>query len=320
MWYYPLLLTLLIFCITPASAALVDGIFYFNNITPQNDVLEWQVQPRDTLIQGRSYDLLKVSGFSQIYAHWDDETLAMTDCHPDRIINTSYFGTNGLMHPDNVYLDPKIWVTGNWYQWDGCFNRYIRGQTSPNMVPYSSDNTFVFKIITWKDYQLAITWMTRKNLTIFSNSTTNYVKKNKTPDPILGPWLNGMTFLSNGTLSGRGPSSWQSNNNDNTSYFVISDQPSFEEWIYNPISDTISKRGSAQSFSRGTPPLTQVPTSLPTATPIKTSQTPLETYKFNFQTCLDSCKNMYYPQKIGFYNDCIQNCNVDNLKAGSGNP
>lgn len=314
--YCPVLLILIILYVSPCSAAaLVNGILYFHNITPQNDVLEWQAHPRDTLIQGRSYDLLKISGFSQIYAHWDDESLAMTNCNPDHIINTSFFGTNGLMRPDNVYLDPATWTTGDWYQWDGCFNRYVRGQTTPNMVPYSSDNAYMFTIISWQDYQIAKTWQTRGNTPVENITPAEVV--NKTPDPILGPWLNGMTFYENGTVNDQ-HTTWTANPDDNTSYFLLSDKPSFAEWTYNPSSDQINQRGSRQVFGRGIPApvimLTATPTQSPPAMNISNSSGTGET-KFSYSGCLDFCKSIYYPQRIGLYNDCLQACNIENQKT-----
>ena len=52
--------------------------------------------------------------------------------------------------------------------------------------------------------------------------------------------------------------SWKINEDENNSYFVISDTTT--EWIYNAESDMIHRRGSTESFSRGIPRPTPKPT------------------------------------------------------------
>ena len=137
--------------------------FYFLNITPPNDLFELTVYPRDTLLQNRAYDFSKIYGVSGTFAHWDDETIEFTNCEPDTINYISYVKTNGSVNPRNVYLDPKEWPLGNWYQWDGCFNRYVRGQTTPNYVPYENDNALMFKIISYeRDLPIIRTWQARQ--------------------------------------------------------------------------------------------------------------------------------------------------------------
>ena len=163
--------------------------------------------------------------------------------------------------------------------------------------------------------------------------TTN--KTQSTRDPIIGSWLNGMVFYPNGTVGSDGTTSWEVNKNENNSYFVISDVLSpgannprsvtSTEWIYNPASDKINMRGSSQTFARGIP--TPVPTPVPTITTIQTQLTQgvnisniSESGKgqFNYQDCLNSCKTNYVADhNIGLYNDCIQTCNIENLKGPS---
>ena len=104
-----------------------------------------------------------------------------------------------------------------------------------------------------------------------------------TQDPIIGSWLNGMVFYANGTVGSDGTTSWQINKNEKNSYFIIFDVPSGEannkrivistEWIYNPASDAINKRGSSESFSRGIP--TPVAKPIPPFTTIQTPTTAL---------------------------------------------
>lgn len=137
-------------CLLMQSAGATSGTFYYLNITPQNDVYELTVSPRDTILQQRAYDLSNVYGFSGTFAHWNDSTIEFTDCNPDITIDISYIKTNGAINPKNVYIDPTRWVRGNWYQWDGCFQRYKPGQTEPKWVPYENDNALMFKVI---DYQ-----------------------------------------------------------------------------------------------------------------------------------------------------------------------
>lgn len=161
--FVPLLLTVLF---TPSATAgtNLNGALYWANITPQNDIYELSVNPGDTLLQGRSYDLMNVYGFSGTFAHWNDWKTEYENCNPDIIINTSYIKTNGRVNPKNVYLDPSMWATGDWFQWDGCFDRYEKGQTEANYVPYSNDNAKMFKIINYStDYQILKNWQAEQD-------------------------------------------------------------------------------------------------------------------------------------------------------------
>jgi len=120
------------------------------------------------------------------------------------------------------------------------------------------------------------------NSTSVSVPGTNQTQS--TQDPIIGSWLNGMVFNADGTVGSDGYTTWKVNKNENNSYFVISDTPSqgannprgvsSTEWIYNPFSDKINIRGSSQTFARGIP----VPTPIPTVT---TSQTPTTAVTFS---------------------------------------
>ena len=157
--------------------------------------------------------------------------------------------------------------------------------------------------------------------------TTNQTKS--TQDPIIGSWLNGMVFYPNGTVGSDGTTSWEVNKNENNSYFIISDVLSpgannprsvtSTEWIYNPASDKINMRGSSKTFARGIP--TPVPTLIPTITTIQTQLNQgvnTSPSKFNYQDCLNSCKiNYVADHNIGLYNDCIQTCNIENLKVSN---
>jgi hypothetical protein len=140
-----------------------------------------------------------------------------------------------------------------------------------------------------------------------------------TQDPIVGSWLNGMVFYANGTVGSDGSTSWKVNEDENNSYFVISDTTT--EWIYNAESDMIHRRGSTESFSRGIPRPTPKPTTKPTLTTMQTQLTqgtiaPTTSGPFNLEECLGICKINYSVDKnIGLYNDCVQTCNIDNLKV-----
>jgi len=139
-----------------------------------------------------------------------------------------------------------------------------------------------------------------------------------TQDPIVGSWLNGMVFYANGTVGSDG-ASWKINEDENNSYFVMSDTTT--EWIYSSESDMIHKRGSMEFFSRGIP--TPKPTTIPTITTMQTQQTKEVTTatipgEFNYEDCLRICKINYSIDKsIGVYNDCVQTCNIENLKVRS---
>ena len=157
-------------------------------------------------------------------------------------------------------------------------------------------------------------------------------------DPIIGSWLNGMVFYANGTVGSVGTTTWEVNKNENNSYFVISDvlspgtnnqrSVSSIEWIYNPASDKINKRGSSESFSRGIP--TSVPTSIPTITPLQAQLTQgVNTTnlsgsgqgipsKFNYSDCVKACKiSFFVDHNSGVYNDCLHTCNIENLRVSN---
>jgi hypothetical protein len=151
-------------------------------------------------------------------------------------------------------------------------------------------------------------------------------------DPIIGSWMNGMVFYKNGMVGTDGKTSWRANENENNSYFVITDMPdggdkntrivSSSEWLYNPVKDQIYKRGSSEFFSRGIPKPTPKPT--PAITTIRT-QLPITTLpgngtqkKFSYSDCVNACKiNYVADHNIGLYNDCLNTCNIENLKVAS---
>lgn len=145
-------------------------------------------------------------------------------------------------------------------------------------------------------------------------------------DPIIGPWMNGMVFYPNGTVINNGgtPQTWQVNLNENNSYFLISGGQDITstEWQYNPDSDKIGQRGSLESFSRGKPAPTPKPVT--TITTVTTQQTQVvnttSTPKpFSYSDCIDVCKiNYYADRQIGFYNDCLNTCNIENLRSPAG--
>jgi len=160
--------------------------------------------------------------------------------------------------------------------------------------------------------------------------TIRPVNVSQTPkDPIVGSWLNGMVFYSNGTVGSDGTTTWAVNPNENNSYFVVTDVQSpgsnnprsisSAEWIYNPATDKISRRGSPEIFGRGIP--TTKPTTKPTATTVQTQVTVTANVtvtggKFSYQDCMNTCKlNYYVDRHIGKYNDCVQTCNIENLKV-----
>jgi hypothetical protein len=141
-------------------------------------------------------------------------------------------------------------------------------------------------------------------------------------DPIIGPWLNGMVFYANGTVGSEGitsSQSWQVNTNENNSYFIqYSRDVTSTEWIYNPASDKINKRGSLESFARGIPkptpkPITTVTTILTQV--VNTTTTPAP---FSYNDCLSACKIIFsVDRNNGAYNDCLNTCNIKNLNSQS---
>jgi hypothetical protein len=179
-----------------------------------------------------------------------------------------------------------------------------------------------------------------QTITISSRSTPvprptfTTVQTPSNQDPIIGSWLNGMVFFANGTVGSDGKTSWRANENENNSYFVISDTSSemsknsgfvsSTEWVYNPSSDKINKRGSSEAVSRGIPK--PVPTTVPAITTMKTqpiqgqnttnvSGTPK---KFSYSDCIEICKSNYWADHhIGYYNDCLNTCNIENLKSSN---
>jgi hypothetical protein len=157
---------------------------------------------------------------------------------------------------------------------------------------------------------------------------TTTIQTPSNQDPIIGSWLNGMVFYANGTVGSDGKTSWKVNENENNSYFIISDMSSegarnsgrviSTEWVYTPASDKINKRGSSESVSRGIPK--PVPTPIPAVTTIQTQLTQAinttnTPKKFSYSDCIEVCKlNYWADHHIGYYNDCLNTCNIENLK------
>jgi hypothetical protein len=130
------------------ESVLVNGTFYWRNITPQNDIYEKVVYPGDTIVLGRTYDLTYVSGVNKRFAWWSDDNNEGMTCTPDIINNISYIDTGGKISPKNVTLDPDHWRTGNWWQWDGCYQlRYSRSEPEARYSVYTADNNLMFHII-----------------------------------------------------------------------------------------------------------------------------------------------------------------------------
>lgn len=130
----------------PCSAAmLINGTLYYADVI-ENDIHESGVMPGDTIVLGRTYDLTKVIGVSKIFAWWQDPYQVETSCKPDLLYPVGYVETNGKIRPNNVTLDPEIWKTGSYWQWDGCFISTY-GSKKGTLVPYVADNNLAFKVI-----------------------------------------------------------------------------------------------------------------------------------------------------------------------------
>lgn len=122
-------------------------IFYFNNITPKNDPLEFIVYPGDTLYQGRNYNLEHVLGDSDQFAFWQNWKVAGTDCNPDRINDVNYINSNLTINPHNIYLDSSKWPVGQYWGWDPCFWEYYAENNTEIQVPRIHDNNLMFTIV-----------------------------------------------------------------------------------------------------------------------------------------------------------------------------
>lgn len=139
---------LALIAVPPVSSALVNGTFYWRNITPQNDIYEKVVMPGDTIVLGRTYDLTYVSGSSKKFAWWKDKTVEAVNCKPDIINSISYIDTNGKIRQNNVTLNPENWTVGDWWQWDGCFQmKFQQNHIEPQYQPYYQDNNLMFHVI-----------------------------------------------------------------------------------------------------------------------------------------------------------------------------
>jgi hypothetical protein len=146
-WNLTIIFIAILFLVIPTSGSLVNGIFYYNNITPQNSPFELRVNPGDTLYLGRAYDLSYVDGVSKSFAWWSDWKTQATDCEPDKIVTVGYIETNGTIDPRAVYLDPTVFKPGMWWQWDGCFEQYNYKTGESSWVPYPNDNNLAFIIV-----------------------------------------------------------------------------------------------------------------------------------------------------------------------------
>jgi hypothetical protein len=144
-----LLLIIALFCIIPVSADLIDNKTYYSDITPQNNLYELAVHPGDYILQGRSYDLTHVYGFTGTFAHWNNYLNQGLDCFPDYTVETNYITTNTQKNPKNIYIDPILWPRGDWLQWEGCYERYDNGKDTGTSSPYLNDNNVMFKVINY---------------------------------------------------------------------------------------------------------------------------------------------------------------------------
>jgi hypothetical protein len=79
---------------------------YSEVVLPNNSY----VMQMDNITQGNWYDLSGVYGFSGEFAHWKSDDASGFDS-PDNIVNPS--------NPRHVFIDPAIYPSGRWFQWDG---------------------------------------------------------------------------------------------------------------------------------------------------------------------------------------------------------
>jgi hypothetical protein len=151
-----LLIFLMSLIIQPASASILiygSEPNFSEVLLPNNSY----VHQGENITQGNYYDLSGVYGFSGRLAHWENEDDVDID-DPDVIIN--------LEHPKNVFIDPKNFPTGRYFQCDG--------KTSGSCNSFEHGNSYVFHvsaplapIITIKEKVVVYT----SNITIMQNGT-----------------------------------------------------------------------------------------------------------------------------------------------------
>lgn len=96
------------------------------------------VAQMDTIYQGETYDLSAVIGFGDYtgqFARWNsgDDDAPNTPANHINLFEypATYRQQNYTIF--SVYIDPNLWVTGNWYKWTGNNNA-------------RSENTFAFTV------------------------------------------------------------------------------------------------------------------------------------------------------------------------------
>jgi hypothetical protein len=67
-----------------------------------------------TINQTETYDMRSVYGWTGKFAHWEYYLDENTDVEPDHIVDL-----NKMTKTYAIYIDPSVWVVGNWYQYDG---------------------------------------------------------------------------------------------------------------------------------------------------------------------------------------------------------
>jgi hypothetical protein len=72
------------------------------------------IQQGQTINQTETYDMRSVYGWTGKFAHWEFYLDENTDVEPDHIVDL-----NKMTKTYAIYIDPEIWVLGNWYQYDG---------------------------------------------------------------------------------------------------------------------------------------------------------------------------------------------------------
>jgi hypothetical protein len=134
--------------IPPCPAPLINGTFYWRNATPGNDIYETAVNPGDTIVLGRTYDLTNVYGVSGQFAWWKNQADEGMTCNPDLVNDVDYIDSNGTIFKSKVTLDPAHWHTGEWWQWDGCYAmKYQKDHPDPVLTTYQNDDNLMFTII-----------------------------------------------------------------------------------------------------------------------------------------------------------------------------
>jgi hypothetical protein len=106
--------------------------FFFPSVSAYPYIIQGQ-----TINQSETYDMTSVYGWTGKFAHWDNTYDENSEVAPSQIVDL-----NKMSKTYAIYIDPKIWLLGRWYQYDGKTTErhgntlaFVVNRTQPGVTP-----------------------------------------------------------------------------------------------------------------------------------------------------------------------------------------